>query len=107
MSDKDNFWLTQSRENFIKALGDLKNVHTNEELQEVTERLNKAREELLEHDEDFKKFIEARTAQARLDAAKARAEANRRVKEALMISKKPRKWSMPPTLPPHMTVRKR
>ena len=109
MSEDENFWLAKYREDFINELEGLNSVTTNKELREQTKRLDITRDKLLEHDEDFRKFIDAQTAKNQLRAALLREEANRQVKMALLKHTKTSsgKWTMPPDLPPNMVVRKR
>ena len=107
MSEDENFWLTQYRENFQKELRGLKTVTTNEELKEQTKRVNAAREKLLEHDEEFRLFIEANQANARLQAEAMRYEANEKTRKALAKANSKGKYTLPPRLPRGMTVRKR
>lgn len=107
MSEDENFWLAQYRETFKKELGGLSAVKTNEELKEQVKRVNAAREELLQHDEDFRLFIESQQAKARLRAAVQRREANEQTRKALAKANSKGKYMLPPRLPRGMTVRKR
>lgn len=108
MSETGNYWLNQLRGAFINELNGLKTVTTNKELEEQTKRLNEARDKLLEHDEDFRRFIETRQAQAKLRAAEKRHKTNIQIRQSLaQVERGGKRWMMPPQLPPGMTVRRR
>ena len=107
MVEKENYWLNKLRDDFTDKLDGLKTVKTNEELKEYTKQLNKARDELLKHDEDFKAFFEANQSQIRLINESKKHEANQKVLVALIKADKRGGNKYHPVLPPGMVMRRR
>lgn len=107
MVEEGNYWLNKLREDFKTNLDGLKTIKTNEELAEYTKQLNMARDELMLHDEDFRRFVESNQTQMKLINAAKRHEANRKARVAITNANKKRKWRLSPDLPPRMVVRKR
>jgi len=91
--------LETTREKFYSAVEHLKEIHTREELKVQIEKIERAREELLKIDPDFKHMIKerrrrvamqsdnvmaphiARAEQARIEARKVRLKAKETVEE--------------------------
>jgi len=107
MVETENYWLNKYRDDFTKQLDGLKNIKTNEELADYTKQLNIARDKLMEHDEDFRKFVESNQAQMKLVNAARRHEANTKSKIAIAEANKKSRQLYHPTLPPSMVTRRR